>query len=251
MIYMSKSAKAKLLFLISCFSQNSSDWLDVLSSPLPRLKGYPKRDKTLKRAIEGLIQDKKIEFKKDKEKILIRPSKEAFEELSGSFPFYKTYLLKWDGVFRFIMYDVAESKRKERDRIRYVLKNNKLGMWQNSLWVSPYPIAKALTKLKELGLEKYLQIFEAKLNLGDKVQFVNKIWQLEKLNEAYQKINKELENVLSRPRSKKTKVEVFRRSFLSFEKLLTVDPGLPGELLPKNWYGVKVRRGLKKLQQAI
>lgn len=248
---MSKSAQAKLLFLISCFTQNPSDWLDVFSSPLPRLKGYPKRDKTIKRAIESLIKDKKIEFKKDKEKILIRPSKEAFENLSGSFPFYKTYLLKWDGNFRFIMYDVSESQRKERDKIRYVLKINRLGMWQNSLWVSPYPVPKALSKLKELGFEKYLQVFEAKLNLGDVSQFVNKIWQMDKLNEAYQKINKELEHVLARPRSKKTKVEVFRRSFLSYEKLLSIDPGLPGELLPKNWYGMKVRRGLKRLQQQL
>lgn len=249
---MSKSASVKLLFLISVFTENAKDWIDVFSSPLPRISGYPKRDKTIKKAIGELLSQNRLEYKKEKELILIRPTGKAYKELASTFPFYRTFSGGWDGKFRFVIYDIPENKRKTRDAIRRILQLMHMGLLQSSVWVSPYDIEEELTgKLKKTGQENSVQIFEAKLALGKNNDFVNKIWDLNRLNNSYKELSLLLEKTGTATKNRRTRVEVFRRTFLIYQKLLARDPGLPSQLLPKNWQGVKVRTMLKKLQKLL
>ncbi len=248
---MSKSAQAKLLFLISVFTQDSSDWIDVFSSPLPRISGYPKRDKTIKKAIADLLSQNKLEYKKEGGRILIRPTKKAFQELSLTFPLYRSFLTKWDRRFRLVFYDVPESKRGRRDSLRRILKKHHLCMWQNSLWITPYPLDELLVKLKSLTLEHYVRVLEANLYLGKEAEFVDKIWKLTEINKRYETLTKELEKAVKTPRGKRRMVDIFRKGFLEYQKLIELDPGLPSELLPEKWYGMKVRGMLRKLQKLL
>lgn len=250
---MSKSAQAKLLFLISCFTRNSSDWLDVFSSPLPRLVGYPKRDKTIKKAIASLLNNYRLDYKKDKEMILIRPTKTAYAELSQAFPFYQSFIQKWDGKFRMVTYDIAEDKRRERDRLRRILQLSHLRKWQNSVWITPYPVEGLLKKLKSLNLDSCIQMLEVEITAfaPGKENFIEKVWNINKLQQGYQALFRELQKTLDKPKGKRRLVDIFRKSFLTYEKLLKADPGLPEELLPKDWLGIKVRKLLKKLQKSL
>lgn len=248
---MSKSAQAKILFLISVFTENTSDWIDVFSAPLPRLSGFPKRDKTIKQAIADLLAKNMLEYKKEGERILIRPTKAAYLELASTFPLYRSFITKWDKRFRLVLYHVPENKRAARDSLRRILQLNHLGQWQSSLWVSPYPLDSLLTKLKSLNLDQFLQVLEANLYLGKEETFADKIWHIGELNKNYQDLYRNLEAVVKKPRGKRRMIEVFRESFLKYQKLLILDPGLPEDLLPVKWYGLKVRKALKKLQKLI
>ncbi len=248
---MSKSAKAKLIFLISTFTQSPSDWIDVFSSPLPRISGYPKRDKTIKKAISELLSQGKLEYKKDKEKILIRPTKKAFEELSLSLPFYRTFLEKWDGRYRIMMYDIPELNRKQRDALRRIIQIFKLGMWSTSVWVSPYPIDDLVSKLRTLNLEHLVQVLKAQFFDYGNLEFAEKIWKVSQLNTEYKNLYKSINKIVNKPRGKRRMVDIFRNSFIHYQALISKDPGLPSNLLPKDWYGMKVRKELKKLQKLL
>ncbi|MCL5019872.1 MAG: CRISPR-associated endonuclease Cas2, partial [Patescibacteria group bacterium] len=153
---MLKSASSKLLFLIAAFTKSPKDYIDVLSSPLPRISGYPKRDKTVKAAVNTLIDQNKIEYRKQGETIFIKPSRKGYEELSSSVPYYKSYLLRWDERFRLIFYDIPEDKRSKRDAIRRILTNYNLGRLQNSVWLSVYDVDDLKAQLKKAGLLSYI-----------------------------------------------------------------------------------------------
>ncbi len=257
---MAKSAEHKLLFLISVFTSNPHEWIDVFSSPLPRLKGYPKRNKTIKEAISKLIDKKMIEYMEEGDKILIRPTSKSFELLSNIFPYYNNFLKKWDGRFRILMYDIPEAKRGQRDKLRRMVQINHLGKWQHSVWVSAWKIDSLVNKLESDGLKDKVEIFEAKFYFIEERKFVPhysmrdfaaKIWDLGKLNDKYKQIYKKIKKSINENQTRRTKVELFRTVFIEYEKLLSVDPGLPRQLLAKNWYGDLVRGELKRLQRAL
>lgn len=248
---MSKSAKAKLIFLIATFTDNPHDWIDVFSSPLPRISGYPKRDKTIKKAISELLSQGKLEYKKDKDLILIRPSRKAYQELSLSFPFYRTFLEKWDGKYRIITYDIPELNRKQRDALRRILKIYKLGMWSSSVWVSPYSVESLQASLRARKLDNLVHILKAQFFDHGNIEFAEKIWKLSQLNTEYKNLYKNIHNIVAKPRGRRRMVDIFRNSFIHYQQLLSKDPGLPDGLLPNHWYGMKVRKELKKLQKLL
>lgn len=47
---------------------------------------------------------------------------------------------QWDGRWRFVLFDIPADKRKRRDAFRLRLKELGLVLYQNSVWIYPYPI---------------------------------------------------------------------------------------------------------------
>ncbi len=65
---------------------------------------------------------------------------------------------KWDGKWRFIMFDIQEKRRHLRDNLRTHL--NRLGLYpiQKSVWLTPYPCADLVRLIKvDLGLGRRVQ----------------------------------------------------------------------------------------------
>lgn len=56
---------------------------------------------------------------------------------------------RWDGFWRFVMLDLPESRKDERDSLRYLLKKANFECLKNSVWVSPYPLEHLLHNIKE------------------------------------------------------------------------------------------------------
>ncbi len=249
---MKKAASSKLLFLLSVLTRDHHNWLDVNATKLPRLPGYPKRDKTTRKAISALLESKKLDFKKDGEKILIKPSAKGYQEISLTYPYYRQVLENWDGKFRLVIYDIPEISRKYRDAIRRILKLMHFGRWHNSFWITPYNLADILdNKLKEANIKVKLQHNEIKLFNRDLREFSNNIWGVDKLNDAYHKLYDSVSQIIRKPAGKRRMEIVFRDSFLEYQRLIALDPGIPLALLPKSWYGEKVREGLRRLQKLI
>jgi hypothetical protein len=51
---------------------------------------------------------------------------------------------RWDGRWRVLLYDIPESHRKHRDRIREVIRMFGCYQLQKNVWIYPYPSAKDL-----------------------------------------------------------------------------------------------------------
>ena len=71
---------------------------------------------------------------------------------------------KWDGKWRFIMFDIPERRRLYRDVLRDKLKKLNFFQVQQSVWVYPYECEEEIDLLLEFfGIEKYVLRFTTKV----------------------------------------------------------------------------------------
>lgn len=65
----------------------------------------------------------------------------------------------WDGKWRVILLDLPESRKDERESLRYLLKKAGFVCLKNSAWISPYPFEHLFSNIKkDLGLSTELMI---------------------------------------------------------------------------------------------
>lgn len=66
----------------------------------------------------------------------------------------------WDGKWRIILLDLPESRKNERESLRYLLKKAGFVMLKNSAWISPYPFEHLFENIKkDLDLSTEIMIF--------------------------------------------------------------------------------------------
>lgn len=66
---------------------------------------------------------------------------------------------RWDGFWRMIILDIPESRKSERDSIRYILKKAGFVCMKNSVWITPYPFEHLFMNIKQdLGLHEEIMI---------------------------------------------------------------------------------------------
>jgi DNA-binding transcriptional regulator PaaX len=66
---------------------------------------------------------------------------------------------RWDGFWRMIMIDFPESRKSERDSIRYILKKAGFLCMKNSVWISPLPLEHLFMNIKtDMGLHEEVMI---------------------------------------------------------------------------------------------
>jgi DNA-binding transcriptional regulator PaaX len=69
----------------------------------------------------------------------------------------------WDGFWRVVLLDLPESRKNERESLRYLLKKAGFVCLKNSAWISPYPFEHLFTNIKkDLGLTTELMILVTK-----------------------------------------------------------------------------------------
>ncbi len=65
----------------------------------------------------------------------------------------------WDGKWRIVLLDLPESRKNEREALRYLLKKAGFIILKNSAWVSPFPFEFMFENLKrDFGLKTELMI---------------------------------------------------------------------------------------------
>ena len=65
----------------------------------------------------------------------------------------------WDGQWRVVLLDLPESRKIERESLRYLLKKAGFVCLKNSAWVSPYPLEHLFMNIKkDLGLTTELMV---------------------------------------------------------------------------------------------
>ncbi|MBP9821673.1 MAG: hypothetical protein KBC98_02205 [Candidatus Pacebacteria bacterium] len=67
--------------------------------------------------------------------------------------------LNWDGFWRMVILDLPESRKSEREALRYLLKKAGFVCIKNSVWVTPHPFEHLFINIKkDLGLSTELMI---------------------------------------------------------------------------------------------
>lgn len=184
----------------------------------------------------------------------LRLTSSGKDRIKRDFSFLKFQASKWDKKWRVVIFDIQELTRPTRDRIRKKLKELGFGMFQQSVYISPYDIGRDFAEFIETEhLDDVVYILEvSRISSGDIKTLVNKIWKLDKINEAYRKLIEEMVDndvITINGRIKKLHRDknFIRKMYEKYLEILMIDPFLPYELLPDNWIGKKLRAIIREV----
>lgn len=75
----------------------------------------------------------------------------------------------WDGKWRLILFDIPTDRRKRRDTFRLRLKEMGLTLYQNSVWIYPYPLEETVRKVADFyKLSECISFIVAEKLTGEK-----------------------------------------------------------------------------------
>jgi phenylacetic acid degradation operon negative regulatory protein len=149
------------------------------------------------------------------------------------------------------VFSVPEAERHRRHVLRSELTRLGFGMVAPGVWIVPaYPQDATAETLRRLGLDSYADLFHADhLAFGDPAGRVRRWWNLDELQRRYEAFIQAHEPTLRRwersPEERSPEVGE-RKAFADYVRALTdwrrlpyLDPGLPAELLPPGWVGIR------------
>lgn len=191
---------------------------------------------------------------------LTEKGKERMEEAAGRI--FRPRSGVWDGHWTVITYSVPEIRTAQRGNLRGELEWLGFGRLIPGVWISPNPLARiAVNHLRLRGLQGSGEVFTARhIGNASSAELVERCWNLAIIHQRYQKfIN------VWRPRFQAARNCLDRGGFLSdrtcfanktwlvheYRKFLFVDPGLPAELLPKEWAGFAAWRLFRDYYQVL
>ena len=153
------------------------------------------------------------------------------------FSMFKQQQKHWDGYWRLIIFDIPEKERGKRQRLRNKLLELGFGMWQKSIYLSPFDWEEDMVEF--LQAEKFLGqawVLTAKHKLlGEAKDLAASVWRLNQLNDEYGSLSERLMGGR----------EPLNKICYDYSVLLANDPCLPRELLPGGWAAFKVRQLIK------
>ncbi|MDO8498019.1 MAG: PaaX family transcriptional regulator C-terminal domain-containing protein [bacterium] len=199
-------------------------------------------------AKEGLIE-KQNEGQVREQGSAYKLTEKGFTSLSLQFPFFRYLREKWDGKWRIISYEIPESKRELRDKLRREMQGWGLGPWHRSFWLTPHPIIETLRQLvSQKEEEKYIQAFEADHTFGEREVLIEKVWGKSNLDKKYRELFKSWHDLLSKEGDK---VDKFKTVASSYVEMLKIDPGLPSELVGEKWIAFEAFNIFKEIRSIL
>jgi phenylacetic acid degradation operon negative regulatory protein len=144
------------------------------------------------------------------------------------------------------VFSVPEAERHQRHVLRSELTRLGFGMVAPGVWIVPaHPQDATADTLQRLGLDAYADLFHADhLAFGDPADKIRRWWDLDELAGRYEAFIRAYEPILARPR--RSDPGRGGEAFAQYVRVLTdwrqlpyLDPGLPAELLPESWIGIR------------
>lgn len=171
------------------------------------------------------------------------------EKIKRKFPILSFKNKKWDRIFRLVIYDIEEKKRKIRDLFRHKIKQLGFGKVQKSVWVSPYDFLKDFQEFLEAQhLEKEVILIETKnFHVKNLKKFAQKAWPIKKINDSYKQLYIDLLNFISL-KKRHDRYEILEDIRKRIILLFLNDPFLPREFLPDDWMMEQVVSLVKKIK---
>jgi len=144
------------------------------------------------------------------------------------------------------VFSVPEAERHRRHVLRSELTRLGFGMVAPGVWIVPaHPDDSTADTLRRLGLDAYADLFHADhLAFGDPADKIRRWWDLDELERRYEAFIRAYEPALARlrgggPRSGEEALAQYVRVLTDWRQLPYLDPGLPAELLPEGWVGIR------------
>ena len=144
-----------------------------------------------------------------------------------------------------VVFSVPETERAQRHQLRRRLTWLGFGNLANGVWIAPRRTKADLTiVLEQFALTPYAQVFDASYEgFADVAEMVAASWDLDWLSSLYAGFLRDCRPVLARWARRGARDDD-RRAFVDYSLLLHawrklpyLDPGLPSELLPRDWAG--------------
>jgi phenylacetic acid degradation operon negative regulatory protein len=146
------------------------------------------------------------------------------------------------------VFSVPETQRHRRHVLRSELTRLGFGMVAPGVWIVPaHPQDATAETLRRLGLDSYADLFHADhLAFGDPAGKVRRWWDLDELERRYEAFIRAHEPALRRWEQDRAEPPEEHEAFADYVRALTdwrrfpySDPGLPVELLPPGWIGIR------------
>lgn len=116
----------------------------------------------LKRSLKGLAESGLVESHNSGQNSYMKLTKAGRKKLhSISLEQDTTNITPaWDGKWRIALLDLPESRKDEREALRYLLKKAGFVCLKNSVWISPFPYEYLFANIKkDFGLTTELMVF--------------------------------------------------------------------------------------------
>ncbi len=124
-------------------------------------KALPAERYALARSLKNLADTGLIERLESPQGQYARLTQKGRQKLASLSLDSKTALANpaWDGKWRIVLLDLPESRKAERDALRYLLKKAGFVLLKNSAWVSPFPFEFLFANIKrDYGLTSEVMI---------------------------------------------------------------------------------------------
>jgi len=148
---------------------------------------------------------------------------------------------RWDGMWRFVLFDLPSDRQKDRVALRRLLRRHGWGCLQLSGWISPHPLpAIAALNLGERFASSLL-LLDARPAAGETdAEIVQAAWDFEAINAAYAEflgVLKHRPKADSGAASHGAWVAWWRAVHEAWRNAVQRDPLLPSALLPSGYRG--------------
>lgn len=242
--------KEKVLQILSTAAQAVDSFGNFTYNPYPYLYaslGHVYNKDTINDAVDDLVKKGLVDKNEDAGLRLTL----AGADLMGRLKTARQE--EWDGKWRVVIFDIPEVQRDVRYGLRSELKKLCFGLWQRSVWVSPFDIAKELNSyLERGGLSDVVQLLVGERFGGPTDQeFAVGVWPLNDLNQEYAELLAEWGEELKRESGAKERLDVATDLHNRYLDILARDPKLPSELLPTYWVGDDAYELFKKLKSVM
>jgi phenylacetic acid degradation operon negative regulatory protein len=145
------------------------------------------------------------------------------------------------------VFSVPEAQRQRRHELRSRLTWLGFGTVSAGVWIAPAQLAgQTAGVLERCGLSSYVSLFRADYQaFGDVREQVGRWWDLGRLQHLYQAFLDAAEPVLARwdqvpPSAAGSEAFAgYVRALTAWRRLPFLDPGLPAEVLPPGWNGLR------------
>jgi len=159
---------------------------------------------------------------------------------------------RWDNRWRLVLFDIPETHRATRDKLRRALSNLGMGILQASVWISPLDIKEEINKIaNKLKLETNIKYFEVTATNGLNQQIIEKAWNIPEVVLNLERFIKDAEWALKK--MGKGNGDRFNAKKLIFEYALIIkqDPQLPLEFIEKNDLRKRAREVYQSLRKFV
>lgn len=144
---------------------------------------FKKRTKFLGNVLSKFIKDKLVIAEGVRGQRSFKLSKKGLDGIFVKFPKLKYIGKPWDGYWRIIVYDIAETKKQLRSRLRVELKKLGYKFVQRSVWVSPFSSEEDLEVfLKKERLWGRILVFKTRVSSEESKSMVSRYWRTGNLN---------------------------------------------------------------------